>query len=160
MRFLIPILFLSSLCHAADVEQVVDYDGHTITGHLRDPAHSTFVISVRTSPYSKERDSAVKAWVGNDGNLPREVLTELSLSIGGTDIAIPHEAFADLGDPHVPHAVYLMQLHDLVYLYIKGSDGAGSYEARFTFKNMRLIERRIKALDYEDPEPPPQIKKF
>ncbi len=159
MRFVLILLF-SSFGSAADVEQVVDYDGHIITGHLRDSARSPFTITVRTEPYTKKRDDAVKTWIGNESNFPREVITEISLSIGGIKIAIPRVAFVDLGDPHVPHNVYLMQFHEFVYLYIVGSDGAGGYKARFTFKDNKLIERQVEALDYEDPKPAPEIKKF
>ena len=158
MRSMIPLLLVCLLCVAADIEQVVDYDGCEIYGHLHDKAQSKFIIRIRASPYSAKRDSAVKSWWGVDGGLPSEVTTELSLSIGGIQIAIPHRAFADLGDPHPPGSISLMQPHDTVYLYIHGGDGAGSYVAKFFIRDGKLIRREV--VPGEFPKEKPQVIDF
>lgn len=164
LRLLILSLALVATGYAQDRKQVVDYDGGQITGHLRDSSRSPFVITVRSAPFSPARDSSIKSWIGCEGRSPvhcrGKVLVELGLSIGGRAIAIPREAFADLGDPSVPRTVGLMQEGNRVHLYIRGSDGAGSYDVRFTFENMRLTERRINPRDYEGEPPPETITRY
>jgi hypothetical protein len=158
VRYLIVLLFFVLQCPAASVEQVVDYDGCEISGHLRDAAATSFTIRIHDAPLTAKLGAGIKSWWGVDGGIPRRVTSDLALRIGHTEVTIPRRAYADLGNPNLPNSISLMQLHKDIYLYIHGGDAAGSYIAKFFVHDGRLTRREV--VPGEFPDLKPQVMTF
>jgi hypothetical protein len=153
MRYFIALLLFASTCLASPIEQVVDYDGCEISGHLRDAAQTSFTIRIHDAPISTKLEADIKSWWGGDGGRPRRITTDLALRIGRTEITILPRANADLGDPNIPNSVWLMQLHDDIYLYLRGGDDAGSYTTKFLIHDGALTRREVVPGEFPDTQP-------
>lgn len=130
---------------ASDRENVVEYDTFTVTGRLRD--NRSFELSISREPFATEKHG-LKRWIGGDGQEPLYVTSGLKLSVAGRKVEIPQSQFEDLADPHIHFGPYLTQDDEAIYLYVKGSDAAGAYTARFTIRAGKITNRQIR--DHEN----------
>ena len=141
-------------------EQVVDYEGCELRGHLRDAARTGFVLRLRDAPYSAAAQAArgPTHWWGTDSGRPRRVTAELSLVLGGRPVVVAHRAYADLGDPIIPGGVSLSQSGRDLLLHLDGGDAAGSFRAKFVFRGGRLLRREVVRGESSDDKP--QVLRF
>jgi hypothetical protein len=153
MRHILGVLLFTASCLAATVEQVVDYDGAEVTGHLRDARKSSFAIRIHDAPYSTKLAAGIRSWWGVDGGIPNRVTTELAIRIGRAEVTIPRHAYSDLGDPIIPYGVSLMQDRKYTYVYLRGGDGAGSYIAKFFIRAGRLTRREVVPGEFPQSKP-------
>jgi len=80
----------------------------------------------------------------------------MSLKLDQHRIAIPREAFADLGDVLVPSVDVNADTGD-VHIDWSGGDAAGSYRAVFTFRHYRLVRREVFAYLAKEPS---EVRQF
>jgi len=137
----LPLCFALAIT-VSDSEKVVEYDTFTVTGRLRD--NRRFELSLWREPFDRKKHGRIKQWIGGDGQEPRHVTSGLKLSVAGRPVEIPPSQFEDLADPHIHRGPYLTQDDKAIYLYVDGSDAAGSYTARFTIHGVTITNRQIR----------------
>jgi hypothetical protein len=117
-----------------------------------------FDLVIRCSPYSPRRRAGVTHfWGGDSPNFtPQYVVSDISLKLDQHRIAIPRDAFADLGDVLVPTVNVDADTRD-VHIDWSGGDAAGSYRVVFTFRHYRLVQREVFAYLAKEPS---EVRRF
>jgi hypothetical protein len=90
---------------------------------------------------------------GIDGNIPNYEIGILNIKINEKEIEIPSIAYSNLYEPHlceknVPIEIYESSNGKYIYLYMFGSDGAGSYCVKWIFDKNKYISRIITDIEY------------
>ena len=81
---------------------------------------------------------------GTDGGIPRYEMQNFSMEISHHKIAIPRSAFHDLYEPNFNRFTNgYIDKNGTMYITMYNSDGAGSYEVIFIFKNNKYIGRYV-----------------
>jgi hypothetical protein len=111
---------------------------------------SAFVIAKHkiqkdASGFVNKIDGAVPR--GVDGNLPKNQLVEIKLSVHDNIISIPAAAYTDLFEPGIDSFNIYFDKKGKIYLYMaSSSDGAGFYSVVWVIKNGQYLKRYIDAL--------------
>ena len=102
--------------------------------------------------------SRCHAFLGGDSPnfTPQYVVADISLKLDQHRIAIPRDAFADLGDGLVPTVDVDADTRD-VHIDWSGGDAAGSYRVVFTFRHYRLVQREVFAYLAKEPS---EVRRF
>lgn len=84
---------------------------------------------------------------GIDGNMPRTEIKSMSIKWDEINLAIPDSAFSNLYEPHLcidylPVEAYIFK-NQYLYIYIRGSDAAGSYSVKFVFDKRKYLTRIV-----------------
>jgi hypothetical protein len=88
----------------------------------------------------------VKAY-GINGDIPKTELYYIELIINNDIFKIPNRFFSDLFNPNLGLSeVYLEPSKQLIYLYLSGSDGAGSYSIKYVFNFNGYLTRIVTEL--------------
>jgi hypothetical protein len=87
-----------------------------------------------------------------------EFIHEMQLSINGKPVDVPGAAIADLVGVRIGRSHFLWERGNDQVLLLEGADAGESYEARFTIRGNRVVER--EAWHGEFPEMPHEIRKF
>jgi len=128
---------------AAEIEQVVAYNGLQLQGELKNGSIFKFAVSMK--PYAS--DVKLERFWGIDSDKPERVIKEISLFIDDKKVAIPKGAIFDLADINLPCGVYLMQSAGMVFIYLKGGDATSAYTAVLKFKNGKLLSRAVEFIN-------------
>ena len=117
---------------------------------------SAHVINYSTSGgiYSHVSTIDGKMPYGTDGDLPRNEISKLEITWNSQRVSIPVSAFHNLYEPHdcqdVSPEAYLNSNRKLLYLYLSGSDGAGSYSVKLIFDSTAYLSRIINLNECSD----------
>ena len=101
-------------------------------------------VSLRS--FTKNDIQDHRHWFGVDGDLPKYVVDSITLECDGLRIDIPRHVYMDFGDiSHEPQQerLRLSSYKKQLLLEYEGSDGAGSYDAQFYFKDGVFDRLRI-----------------
>ena len=93
---------------------------------------------VRLRRFTKNDIQDHRHWFGVDGDLPKYVVDSITLERDGFKIDIPHHVYADFGDISFEpqqERVRLSSTKRQILLVYGGSDGAGSYDTEFYFRD-------------------------
>jgi len=110
-------------------------DSETVTA-VSQGHHFKAVVRLRLFMQNDVQDH--KYWFGVDGDLPRRVVESIRVERDGQEMTIPERVYSDFGDiPFEPQQwrIQLFTEGDKLLMRYAGSDGAGSYEAKFYFKD-------------------------
>jgi hypothetical protein len=80
---------------------------------------------------------------GTDGELPKKMISSLTLIKNGIPIIIPKIAINDLYEPNFKSFKIYLSPNDVIYIEMDNSDGAGAYSIIWTIKNGKYLERYI-----------------
>lgn len=94
-----------------------------------------------TQPELQKIDCAV-FW-GTDGEIPKQVLAKVVLTINGKTVAIPNSAFSDLYEPQLNEIHICRGPDNVIYLSMNNSDGAGGYTIIWIIKDGKYYARYI-----------------
>jgi hypothetical protein len=121
-----------------------------------------FKFLVETIPYDNFKGAKVskKTLWGWDVGTQRYAIKRFEFTVGGKSVHFPKESYQDLGNVHVPYGLSVEKEGDIIYLIVKGGDGVYGYDAHFSIKDMKLIERRIPYPIKDDGTRDVQVKKF
>jgi hypothetical protein len=91
---------------------------------------------------------------GIDGTMPRSEIKSLAIKWNEINLSIPDSSFSNLYQPHLcldylPVEVYLFK-NEFLFIYISGSDAAGSYSVKFVFDNKKYLTRIIGTNEMTD----------
>ena len=94
----------------------------------------------RSEKFGERRD-----YWGTDGTIPSSVVSDVRISVDGTEWPCPREAFQDLAEVQYDSQVGFDQdgANGSVVIIIRGGDGAGAYAARLTLVDKRIATREI-----------------
>lgn len=110
----------------------------------RSPDGSVIRVSVAEEPYLE----SVHGRIRMDGSLPTHALTEFRVSIDGVNMDIPASECSQIGDPHIGSQYNPLKIEcdgsGLFYVYLSGSDGAGSHARRFVFSKQKWIRTEFR----------------
>jgi hypothetical protein len=84
-----------------------------------------------------------KFFWGTDGEIPKEVISYLGVSIKGTQISIPKNAFDDLYEPHLKNVSVCHGPDNTIYINMSNSDGAGAFTIIWIIKDNKYYGRYI-----------------
>jgi hypothetical protein len=92
---------------------------------------------------------------GIDGSMPKSEISSMSILWNDRQVSIPDTAFANLYQPHLclnylSVETFLSEENKLLYIYISGSDGAGSYSVKFVFDKNKYVTRIISTNEMTD----------
>lgn len=122
------------------------------------------MIYLRNSPFNSKKHNldlehgmidGYKAH-GILGNRPTTQLTDIKILWDTTVLTIPLRAFTGLynlwlSNPNAdPPEAYVTRDGSLLYIYIAGADGAGSYSVKFVFNRKRYVTRIIGSIECMD----------
>jgi hypothetical protein len=84
---------------------------------------------------------------GIDGTMPETEIKSMSIKWNEINLSIPDSAFSNLYEPHLclyylPIEAYIFKNRNL-YIYISGSDAAGSYSVKFVFDRRKYLTRIV-----------------
>lgn len=128
-------IFLLSAYSYADVPDKIIQSGKLDSG-------KSYKLEIRTSKFKIKSDSRKddgSIW-GIDGGYPRTKTDVLLFQIDGKPAYIPWKLYIDLTDIRTAR---VLEDDGFVKIIIKGGDAAGSYDAEFRIKDMRLVERIV-----------------
>lgn len=108
------------------------------------PDGSVIRVSLAEEPYRESIHGRIRL----DGSLPTHALTEFRVSIDGVNMDIPTGQCSQIGDPHIASEYNPLKIEyvgsGLFYVYLSGSDGAGSHERRFVFSKQKWIRTEFR----------------
>ena len=144
------LLWVAFLTHAEDCPtkaRVVD--GKTliepcslrVEGTLR--SGTSYRLVLREGVYRRapgERSDDGSRW-GIDGGFPWTYITDLTLTIGSRRVLIPRKSFSDL--VNITRAG-VSEKGKSILVTVAGGDAAGSFDATFTIRGYRLVERMVR----------------
>lgn len=84
-----------------------------------------------------------KNFWGTDGDIPKEVITDISVAKNKEPIVIPRNAFNDLYQPNLKTLSVYFGPENTLYIFMQNSDGAGSYAIFWIIKNNKFYKRYI-----------------
>ena len=88
---------------------------------------------------------------GIDGDFPKTEIKSFKLKYNDKWLTIPKSSFANFYELHLESIeAYLSKDKTLIYIYINGSDGAGSYSLKFVFDKSKYITRLISTNECTD----------
>jgi len=119
----------------ADVSDKIIQSGKLDSG-------KSYSLEIKTSKFTIKPDSRKddgSIW-GIDGGYPRTKTDGLLFQIDGMPAYIPWKFYTDLTDIQTAR---VLEDDGFVKILIKGGDAAGSYDAEFRIKDMRLVERIV-----------------
>jgi|GEM_PF-449154 len=82
-------------------------------------------------------------FVGSDGEVPRYEFKTFSVRIGSQKINIPKTSYYDLYEPNLNNFTSGFVYKQTLYVIMHNSDGAGTYDVVFIFKNKKYIGRYV-----------------
>lgn len=91
---------------------------------------------------------------GIDGTMPRTEIKRMSIKWNEKNLAIPDSAFSNLYEPHLcldylPVEAYIFK-NRYLYIYISGSDAAGSYSVKLVFDKIKYLTRIVGTNEMTD----------
>lgn len=86
---------------------------------------------------------------GRDGGLPKNELKELSVIWNGKRVAVPLDSVSNCYEIH-PKSMEVYCTPRFLYVYLSGSDGAGSYSVKFIFNQKKYLTRIISRNECTD----------
>jgi hypothetical protein len=91
---------------------------------------------------------------GIDGDMPRTEIKSMSIKWKDINLSIPDSAFSNLYEPYLcldylPVEAYIFK-DQYLYIYISGSDAAGSYSVKFVFDKRKYITRIVGTNEMTD----------
>ena len=84
-----------------------------------------------------------KGFWGTDGELPKESISGLTLTINNKPVHIPNNAFNDLFEPRLKTLSICYGPENTLYISMSNSDGAGAYTIIWIFKDNKYYSRYI-----------------
>lgn len=85
---------------------------------------------------------------GVDGDVPKTEISELKIKWGSSWLKIPRSAYSNLFEPYFPSIeAYLSRDKKLLFVYLSGSDGAGSYSVKFVFDRNQYLARLVTTVE-------------
>jgi hypothetical protein len=84
-----------------------------------------------------------KFFWGTDGEIPKEVISHVEVTIKGNEISIPKNAFNDLYEPHLKNINICHGPDNTIYISMSNSDGAGAYTIIWIIKDNKYYGRYI-----------------
>ena len=76
-------------------------------------------------------------WLGTDGEIPRVEIASMVVSFGGKTIAVPRTLYSDCFEPSFQKNTFIAKLNgigDTLFVFMAGSDGAGSYQVMWVLR--------------------------
>lgn len=113
---------------------------------LKNGSKVEIILKKRQLDNSFPYESALM-WGGDDGTLPKEILTMLTVKIAGRAVFIPLSAYGDLGAIKDASAIVRKNEFDVVIL---GGDASSSYRAVLQFKSGLLKRRQVVSQEFPD----------
>ncbi|WP_426671734.1 hypothetical protein ACPPVU_10900 [Mucilaginibacter sp. McL0603] len=102
--------------------------------------------------YSKENPNNIRSelskidgkffW-GTDGEIPKEVISQIEVTIKGNLINIPKSGFDDLYEPHLKNISICHGPDNTIFISMSNSDGAGAYTIIWIIKDNKYYGRYI-----------------
>jgi hypothetical protein len=91
---------------------------------------------------------------GIDGTMPRTEIKRMSIKWNEINLTVPDSAFTNLYEPHLcldylPVEAYIFK-NRYLYIYISGSDAAGSYSVKFVFDKRKYLTRIVGTNEMTD----------
>jgi hypothetical protein len=92
---------------------------------------------------------------GVDGLIPKNEIKEITIKWNGKDLFIPKNAYSDLFEPHIcennaREIEFYKTKDNFLFIYLSGSDGAGSYSVKFIFNKKKYVTRIIGTNEMTD----------
>jgi len=119
---------------------VTSYNGVHLFGEIESGVDFELVLRSRRSWTDSDREKVFYGVEGTEMLKSKTIISEFKLTIGNKAVYIPSSSYVDLAKVHTL-GVFLMKKDNEVYLYLFGGDGAGSYRAKFTIRDWKLIKR-------------------
>ena len=91
-----------------------------------------------------------KKCYGIDQKKPKKDIQHLKIKWNNRWLNIPPSAYANLYEPYMSLEAYLSKNKKLLYIYMDGSDGAGSYSVKFVFNRQGYVTRLITTNECTD----------
>jgi len=105
-------------------------------------------LAIRTRPFSRDthrieqsQDGGFlvdgKVALGTDGGIPKIEIERMDLVFDGKTVAIPAELYRDVFEPKLIEKHFAIRLGDdlaSLFVFLGGSDGAGSYQLLWVFR--------------------------
>lgn len=105
-------------------------------------------LTIRTRPFRKE-DHRIepssdggfrvdgKVALGTDGGIPKVEIERMDLLFDGNKVTIPAKLYVDVFEPNLTEKHFAIRLGDglaSLFVFLGGSDGAGSYQLLWVFR--------------------------
>lgn len=147
--------------------------GSGIYTHIRENTEDgqlyDFVLEVGApTQWSEAKAQVARFWGWSDLNAPNPELErlrsaqhvlEMSLTLGTDPVYIPETTYIDLIGLRLDSCCrFLKKEDDVVFLYLEGGDAGGSYEAKFTIEDGKVVKREIWWAPF--PEDDPEVMTF
>lgn len=88
---------------------------------------------------------------GIDGDIPKTEIKFLKLKYNDKWLTVPKSCFVNFYEVHpTTMEAYLSKDKTLIFLYVNGSDGIGSYSIKFVFDKVKYITRLISTNECTD----------
>lgn len=118
-----------------------------LTDAIDSPA-GRIAVEIDVEEYASVGSAALASrtlWWGTDLTLPKEIITDARISIGGVSIAIPYSAYSDLAEARTAS---LSVTSDGFSVTIEGADAGGSYRAFLYFEGATIVRRRVESREF------------
>ncbi len=118
-----------------EVVRKVDIKNDTETVTAKSNGHQYKAV-LRLRAFTQHDVQDHKYWFGVDGDLPRRVVESIRVERDGQEMTIPERVYSDFADIPCEPQQWRIQLFtegDKLLMRYAGSDGAGSYAAKFYF---------------------------
>jgi hypothetical protein len=84
-----------------------------------------------------------KQFWGTDGDIPKKIITAVTIIKNGVSIIIPKNAFNDLYEPWLKSLQVYIGKNNTIYIEMDNSDGAGAYSIIWIIKNNHYLKKYI-----------------
>jgi hypothetical protein len=77
-------------------------------------------------------------WLGTDGEIPRVEIASMVVSFQGKKMVVPRKLYSDCFEPTFLKNNFIAKLNDAgdtLFVFMAGSDGAGSYQVMWVLRN-------------------------
>ncbi len=104
-------------------------------------------LAIRTRPFRKEAHQVEckdgdclidgRIAMGTDGGIPKIEIESMQLVFDGKAMAIPAKLYRDVFEPNFKEGTFAIRLGDdlaSLFVFLGGSDGAGSYQLLWVFR--------------------------
>jgi len=111
-----------------------------------------FIHNRKEVDYLIEKDiiDGTKSY-GLAGDVPKTEISKLKIKWGRSWLIVPKSAYSNLFEPHFfSIEAYLTENKKLLFIYLSGSDGAGSYSVKFVFNEKQYLTRLITTIECAD----------
>ncbi len=139
------VLFLIVFCSLLNA-QIPDNSIIKDKGKFENDKSYEMVIQNVPCP-KNQRDTLV--WWGMDGGKPYRIIGKINLKIGNQKIELPYQVYFDLAEVTKASISYDKKNNEYI-LTISGGDGAGRYEAQLRFKDVKIVKRKVKLMEFPE----------